>query len=174
MKSLISVNNIITVIAMVYRINLRLGPRSSITSASSSHIYLPLFVFFLSRLIHLWHISSFSLQVFLYSTLHICRSLPEFSLAYNNSSFWFFLTYSSFIAYFSSWIWKVCPFVTNHSLVTNIKIILVTARSMFFHCRTMVLFFSLPFYYLTDHVLSVNLLYPRRSYALKFFPPESR
>ena len=61
-----------------------------------------------------------------------------------------------------SWLLKVCPFVTKHSLVTNIKIILVAARSVFLDCCTLV--FPPPFYYLTDHILSVDLFYSTRNH----------
>jgi hypothetical protein len=61
------------------------------------------------------------------------------------------------------WLLKVYPFTTYHcSLVTNIKIILVAARSVFLHRCIFVVLCSFPTLQITLHPWALSMIYPRR------------
>ena len=121
-------------------------------------ICLPLFCF-PSTSIHIY-ILSFAQSRSVFSYIYLLST----SRIYNNSPFYSFSRihpplFSRVLAW-PSWLLKACTFITNHLFVTNMKIILVTARSMFLHCCIFVVL-CLFFYYLTDLIPSVWLFCPR-------------
>ena len=111
-------------------------------------------IIFLSSYIHQSILSSSRSKSFCILLYIFAVHFPEFSLACNNSPFWFFFPhihpplFSRVLAWLF-WLLKACTFVTNHLFVTNIKIIPVAARFVFLHCCIFVVL--CPFYYLTKH-----------------------
>ena len=95
-------------------------------------------------------ISSIIIIFSLFSYWIFAVPFPEFSLAYNISPIYSFsCIHPLLFSYVSSFVspgslLKIYPFATNHSLVTNIKIILVADRPVFLHCFIFVVLCSFP------------------------------